>query len=157
MLAYWFSVFDNRQDQAGCGGICYVELLSWNFSCVLYVLIQGLMFFFSIRSICQDSNTGCWLQLVFLEPVLIFVIWFNMLVSEEQWFLLHKLSSEYRRGDIFILLQFSFTVRFGRETRCRWEGGVQEQETVTKGSRVGMYLHMCLVCMFCVMVFFPHF
>lgn len=24
LLAYWISVFDNKQDQAGCGGICYV-------------------------------------------------------------------------------------------------------------------------------------
>lgn len=105
-----------------------VELLSWNFSCVLYVLIQGLMFFFSISSICQDSNTGCRRQLVFLQPVLIFVIWFNVLVFEEQWFLLHKFYSEYRRDDSFIMLQFSCIVRFGRETRWKWEGGVQEQE-----------------------------
>ena len=89
------------------------------------------MFFFSIPSICQDSNTGCRLQLVFLQHVLIFVIWLNMLVSEEQWFLLHKLSSEYGRDDSFILLQFSFIVHFGRETRCKWEGGVQEPKTVT--------------------------
>jgi len=137
--------------------VVYVELLSWNISCVLYVLIQGLMFFFSIPSICQDSNSGCRLQLVFLHPLLIFVIWFNVLVSEEQWFLLHKLFSEYRRDDSFILLQFSFILHFGRETRCKWKGGVQEQETFTKGSRVGMYIHMCLVCMFCVTVFFRHF
>lgn len=56
--------------------VMYLELLSWNFGCVLYVLVQSLMFFFSISSICQDNNTRCRLQLVFLQPVLIFVIWF---------------------------------------------------------------------------------
>jgi len=89
------------------------------------------MFFFRISSICQDSNTGCRLQLVFLQPLLIFIMWFNVLVFEEQWFLLHRLSSEYRRDDNFILLQFSCIVHFGRETRCKWEGGVQEHENVT--------------------------
>jgi hypothetical protein len=135
----------------------YFRVLSWNLSCVFHILIQVLLLFLGIASICQDRNTGCRPHRVFLQPVLIFAILFSILMFEEQQFHLLKLSSEYRRDDSFIFLQFSCIVHFGRETRGKWEGGVQEQQNATYGSRFGMYTCMCLLYVFCVMVLFPHF